>query len=564
MTNIGIAQLVAYCAIILPLAIFFGNYIANVFSCKNTFASKLLQPIERIIYKICAIDAAKEQDWKSYAVSMLSFSVIGLVFLFGILKLQNLLPLNPGNFPALGTSLALNTAVSFTTNTNWQAYSGESTMSYFSQMLGLNVQNFLSAATGVALLIALVRGIARSNANTIGNFYVDLTRSILYIFLPLAIIGAILLVSQGVPQNFSNYVEVQTLEGGTQIIPQGPVASQVAIKQIGTNGGGFFGANAAHPYENPTPFSNLLQLIFMLLIPIALTRTYGKMVGDTKQGWTIFASMAVLFVIGLTIVSITETNANPALAQYGITDGANSLEGKEVRFGVPASVFWSVATTATSSGSVNSMHDSFMPLSGLVQMTNIMFGAVVFGGAGSGLYGMIIFVIVTVFIAGLMVGRTPEYMGKKIESREIKLAIVAILTIPLGVLGIGGISILVPEGAASIQAEGAHGLSQFLYAHASAIGNNGSAFAGFNANTEYHNIALALEMLIGRFFYIIPMLGIAGSLARKQILPMSNGTFPTHGLQFVGLLVGVVFVVDGLTFFPVLILGPGLEHLLMR
>lgn len=560
MPDIGIIQILAYLAIIVPLAILFGNYIAKIYSGEITLISRVIQPVEKGIYKICGINSQNEQSWGSYAISMLVFNFIGFAVLFTMLMLQNLLPLNHNNFVGLNAALAFNTAVSFVTNTNWQAYSGENSMSYFSQMLGFAVQNFLSAATGIALVIALIRAISRKGMSVIGNFYVDLTRSILYIFLPLAIIGAMLLVWQGVPQNFSDYINAETLEGENQVIPQGPVASQVAIKQIGTNGGGFFATNSAHPYENPTPFSNLLQIIFMMLIPVALTRTYGKMVNDTRQGWTIFAAMAILFVVGLIITANMESNINPILNQYGIT---SNLEGKEVRFGVAGSVFWSVATTATSNGSVNAMHDSFMPLSGMVQLVNIMLGEVIFGGVGSGLYGMMIFVIVTVFIAGLMVGRTPEYMGKKIEAREIKLAIIAMLTMPVGVLGIGAISILLPEGAASIQESGAHGLTEFLYAHASATANNGSAFGGFNANTTYHNIALGIEMLIGRFFFIIPMLAIAGSLVRKHPVPVSSGTFPTHGMQFIGLLVGVVLIVGGLTFFPVLVLGPVLEHLLM-
>jgi len=560
MTNIGLFQLVAYCVIVLPLSVLFGSYIANVFSGNNTLLSKLLQPIENSIYKICGIDSKTEQGWVAYATAMLVFNFVGFAALFAGLILQNLLPLNPRSFSGVEVALAFNTAVSFVTNTNWQAYSGESTMSYFSQMTGLTVQNFLSAATGLALVIALIRAIIRSGVNTIGNFYVDLTRSVLYILLPLAVVGAILLVSQGVPQNLNNYADVQTIEGASQVIPQGPVASQVAIKQIGTNGGGFFGTNSAHPYENPNPISNLLQIVFMLLIPVALPFAYGKMVNDKRQGWSIFAAMAVLFVVGLGVSYHMENKLNPAFAPYGIT---SNMEGKEVRFGVPASSFWSVATTATSSGSVNSVHDSFMPMSGMVQIVNIMLGEVVFGGVGSGLYGMMIFIIVTVFIAGLMVGRTPEYMGKKIEAREIKLAILAMLTVPVGVLGMGAVSILVPEGVASISASGPHGLTQFLYAHASATGNNGSSFSGFNGNTTYHNIALAIEMIIGRFLYIIPMLGIAGSLVKKHPVPSSSGTFPTHGLQFVGLLVGIVVIVGGLTFFPVLVIGPGLEHLLM-
>lgn len=559
MTNYGIIQIVAYLAIIFPLAVFFGNYVAKVFSGEVTILSKFLQPIENTVYKFCDINK-DEQDWKKYLASLLIFNFLGIIFLFLILKFQNFLPLNAKNFPGLETSLALNTAISFVTNTNWQAYSGESTLSYFSQMVGLTVQNFLSAATGIAVLIALIRGIARSNGATLGNFYVDLVRGVIYIFLPLAIVASVILISQGVPQNLNNYTDVITIEGAAQTVPQGPVASQVAIKQIGTNGGGFFGTNSAHPYENPTPFSNLLQVILMLLIPIALTRTYGKMVGDTKQGWTIFAAMTILFVVGVIIASVQEIKANPGFEQYGI---AANMEGKEVRFGITDSVFWSVATTATSNGSVNSMHDSFAPLSSLVQLANIMLGEVIFGGVGSGLYGMLIFVILTVFIAGLMVGRTPEYMGKKIESREIKLAILAMLTLPVGVLGIGAISILLPEGVASITAPGAHGLSQFLYAHASSSANNGSSFAGFNANTTYHNLVLGLEMLIGRFLFIIPVLGIAGSMVKKQILPSSKGTFPTHGLQFTLLLIGVVIIVGGLTFFPVLVLGPGLEALMV-
>lgn len=561
MSVFGAIQSLAFCAITLPLALLFGNYIAKIFSFHDCRIIKAFLPFERLIYRICGIDDKKEQSWREYGLALFIFNLIGLVFLFIILKLQNFLPLNPNNFPGMGTALAFNTAVSFVTNTNWQAYNGENTLSYFSQMVGLNVQNFLSAATGMAVAIALMRAIARSGVATIGNFYVDLTRSILYIFLPIAIISALLLIWQGVPQNFSDYISVTTIEGEKQLIPQGPVASQEAIKQLGTNGGGFFGANSAHPYENPTPISNLLQVILMLLIPVALTRTYGKMVNDTRQGWTIFAVMALIFIAGLFIVGKTEATVNPVLAGYGLSE---NMEGKELRFGVAASSFWSVATTATASGSVNSMHDSFMPLSGMVQLVNIVLGEVIFGGVGSGLYGMMIFVIITVFIAGLMVGRTPEYLGKKIEAREIKLAMLAMLMAPIGVLVVGAISSFVSAGAVSIQETGPHGLTELLYAHASATGNNGSAFAGFNANTNYHNIALGIAMLIGRFLFIIPVLGIAGSLVAKQKIPESNGTFPTHGMQFALLLAGIILIIGGLTFFPVLVLGPVLEQVSLR
>jgi K+-transporting ATPase ATPase A chain len=468
-----------------------------------------------------------------------------------------MLPFNPQGLAAVPPDLAFNSTVSFVTNTNWQSYGGESTMSYFSQMAGLTTQNFVSAATGMAVAVAVIRGFALKTGGSIGNFWVDMTRATLYVLLPLAIVVALFLVAQGVPQTLASYVDATTVEGAKQSIAVGPAASQIAIKQLGTNGGGFFNANSAHPFENPTPLSNLIEVLSILLIPAAFCFTYGKMVGDKRQGRAIFAAMFVLFLIGLAATYAAEMRPNPLLA--GLIDGAN-MEGKEVRFGLANSVLWSIATTVASNGSVNAMHDSFQPLAGLVQMLNMQLGEIIFGGVGSGLYGMLLYVVLTVFLAGLMVGRTPEYLGKKIEGREVKLAVLAFLSVPLGVLVLGALSVVLPVGAASVQDAGPHGLSEILYAYSSATGNNGSAFGGFTGNTPYQNRMLGLCMLIGRFAFIVPLLAIAGSLAMKTPAPPSAGTFPTHGPLFVTLLMVTILILGALTFLPVLALGPIAEH----
>ncbi|MEO5375504.1 MAG: potassium-transporting ATPase subunit KdpA [Alphaproteobacteria bacterium] len=547
MIAVGMLQVLVYLLLVLALTPFLGGYLARVLSGERILLDRVLGPVERGIYRISGIDPAREQHWLAFAASLLAFNLVSVLVLYGLLRVQHLLPLNPQGLPQVPPELAFNTAISFVTNTNWQAYGGESTLSYFSQMVGLGVQNFASAATGMAVAAALARGFSRRAARTVGHFHVDLVRSVLYVLLPLSLVVAGLLVWQGVPQNFDPYVTADTLEGGRQVIAQGPVASQVAIKQLGTNGGGFFNVNSAHPYENPTPLANFVEMLTILLIPAALVVAFGRMVGDRRQGWAIFAAMAVMLTIGILVASWAES--------------AGSLEGKEVRFGTAASALWAVATTAASNGSVNAMHDSFTPLGGMVALVNMLLGEVVFGGVGVGLTGMLVFVMLTVFIAGLMVGRTPEYLGKKIEAREVKLAVIAIIAFPLLLLGFAALAVTVPQGVAGITAPGPHGLSQTLYAYASAVGNNGSAFAGFNANTLYHDTAIGLAILFGRYAALIPVLAIAGGLVAKGTVPPSAGTFPTHGVLFVVLLVAVVVVVGGLTFFPVLALGPIAEHL---
>lgn len=553
----GILQILIYLAFITALTPVLGGYMAAVFEGRTRW----LGPVERAVYRLCGVEEGREQHWTAYALSLLAFNLVGALALFGLQRLQGMLPLNPAEMAAVPPDLALNTAISFMTNTNWQSYGGESTMSTLTQMAGLTVQNFVSAATGIAVLVALIRGFARANARGIGNFYVDLVRATLYVLLPLSVLFALFLVWQGVPQNFSPYTSATTLEGANQIIAQGPVASQVAIKQLGSNGGGFFNANSAHPFENPTPLTNFVEMTLLLLLAAALTNTFGRMVKDQRQGWVIFAAMGLMLVVGLGVTYWAEAQANPAMVAAGMDASMGNMEGKEVRLGIANSAIWASATTAASNGSVNSMHDSFMPLGGLVPMVNILLGEVIFGGVGAGLYGMLIFVVVAVFIAGLMVGRTPEYLGKKIEAREVKLAMLAILVFPYCVLGLGAISLLAAPG--SIQDGGPHGLSEVLYAYASATGNNGSAFAGWTGNTLLNNSLQALAMFLGRFVVIIPALAIAGAVAAKKIVPASAGTFPTHGWLFVTLLVGVIVVVGGLTFFPVLALGPVVEHLLL-
>ncbi|RFA30168.1 potassium-transporting ATPase subunit KdpA [Alkalilimnicola ehrlichii] len=562
MSTSDFLQIALFIGVLLALTPFVGGYMARVYSGERTFLTPLMSPLERGIYRLCGVDPQAQQRWTGYAVAMLAFNACGFLLLFLILRLQGYLPFNPEGIPGMSADLAFNTAVSFTTNTNWQAYSGESGLSYLSQMMGLTTQNFVSAATGMAVLVALIRGLVRRDG-TVGSFPVDLVRTLLYILLPLSLLAAIVLVAEGVPQNLSAYVPATTVEGAQQTIAQGPAASQIAIKQLGTNGGGFFGVNSAHPLENPTPISNFLEMVFILLIPMALVYTFGKMVKDRRQGLAIFAAMGVLYLAGLFTVYFAEQNVHPELAAAGIETSAGNMEGKETRFGVVNSVLWAQSTTAASNGSVNSMHDSFTPLGGMIPMFNMMLGEVVFGGVGAGLYGMLIFVVLTVFIAGLMVGRTPEYLGKKIEAKEVTLALIAIFTLPLGIVAFSAVGSVLPVAAASIQEVGPHGLSEILYAYSSATGNNGSAFAGFGADTPYHNTMLGIAMLVGRFFMILPVLAIAGSLAAKQPVAASAGTFPTHGPLFVTLLVAVVLIVGGLTFFPALALGPIAEHLAM-
>ncbi|MDA8231619.1 MAG: potassium-transporting ATPase subunit KdpA [Magnetospirillum sp.] len=569
MTAAGILQILLFCAAVTAGAIPLGAYMARVYSGERTWLSPLLRPVERAIYKICFIRPETEQHWTAYAFALLAFNLVGLLVLYAVMRVQAFLPFDPAGQSAVAPDLAWNTAVSFATNTNWQNYAGESTLSYLTQMVGMTVHNFTSAATGMAVLVALIRGFTRRQARTVGNFYVDAVRSIIHILLPASALMALFLVWQGVPQNLDAYTAATTLEGATQVIAQGPVASQEAIKMLGTNGGGFFNANSAHPFENPTAFSNFVEMAAILLIPAGLVFSFGRMVADTRQGRALFLAMGILLVAGIAVCYQAEAVGNPALSRLGldVTAGDNApggnMEGKEVRFGIANSALWATATTAASNGSVNSMLDSYTPIGGMVPMVNMMLGEVVFGGTGSGLHGMIVFVILAVFIAGLMVGRTPEYLGKKIEAREVKLAVLCILIFPLAILSLGGLSMVLPAGLAGMSAPGPHGLSEVLYAFTSAAANNGSAFAGLSGNTPYYNSTLGVAMLIGRFLVIVPTLAIAGSLAAKKIVPPSAGTFPTHGGLFVGLLIAVILVVGGLTFFPVLALGPIVEHLLL-
>jgi potassium-transporting ATPase potassium-binding subunit len=563
MTLNGWLQIGLYCLSILLVAKPLGLYMANLFEGERTVLSPLLQPIERGIYRLCGVSPGEEQHWKTYTIAMLGFSAAGFLLLYALLRLQAVLPLDPQVLAAPGPDLSFNTAVSFVTNTNWQSYGGETTLSYLTQMLGLTVQNFVSAATGIALLLALIRGFARRSARTVGNFWVDLTRAVLYLLLPLSILVGLFLVWQGVPQNLAAYTHAIGLDGIRQSIAQGPVASQEAIKMLGTNGGGFFNVNSAHPFENPTGLSDFVELWAILAISGALTYTFGHMVGDTRQGWAIFAVMGILFLAGISTVYWSESQGNAAVAAAHIAQAGN-MEGKEVRFGVADSALWATATTDASNGSVNAMHDSFTPLGGLVLLANMELGEIVFGGVGSGLYGMLLFAILAIFIAGLMVGRTPEYLGKKIEAREMKMAMLAILILPLSILGFSALAAVTKAGLAGPLNAGPHGFSEILYAFSSATGNNGSAFAGISANAPFYNVTLGLAMLIGRFLFIVPMMAVAGALAAKKIVPASAGTLPTHDGLFVGLLIAVILIVGGLTFFPALALGPIVEHLAMR
>ena len=516
------------------------------------------------MYRLSGVNEAQEQHWVTYAVAMLAFSFAGFVVLYALQRLQAILPLNPQHLDAVSPDLAFNTAVSFMTNTNWQSYVPETTLGYLVQMAGLTVHNFVSAATGVALAIALIRGFTRRSSRTVGNFWVDMTRCTLYVLLPVCIVVGMVMVWQGVPQNLSAYTEATTLEGAKQVIAQGPVASQEAIKMLGTNGGGFFNANSAHPFENPTALTNLIQMLLIFAIGAALTNVFGRMAGDQRQGWAIFAVMFVLFLAGAATLYGSEAAGNTLLVHLPVDHLAGNMEGKEVRFGIANSALFATITTDASCGAVNTMHDSLTPLGGMIPMLNIMLGEIIFGGVGSGLYGMLLFVIVAMFVAGLMVGRTPEYLGKKLEAKEVKMAMLAILILPLSILGFSAVAVVIQPGLSSLANAGPHGFSEALYAYVSATGNNGSAFAGLSANTPYWNATLGLAMFIGRFLMIIPMLAIAGSLAAKKIVPASLGTFPTHGGLFVGLVVGVILITGGLTFLPSLALGPVVEQLSMH
>ncbi len=578
----GWLQIFLFIASVLLLAKPMGSYMTRVFERRRTTLDPLLVPCERLLYRVTGVRAEEEMRWTEYIVAMLTFSTSTLILTYLVERLQSLLPLNPQHLPGVEPALALNTAISFTTNTNWQAYTPEATMSYLTQMLGLATHNFWSAAVGMALAIAFIRGIARREMKTLGNFWVDLTRGTLWILLPISILLALALVSQGVVQNFRPYdvaklVEVQKVTGTdgkssavtTQTIAQGPVASQEAIKMLGTNGGGFFNANSAHPFENPTPLSNYLQMIAIFLLPAGLAITLGQMVGSPKHGWAVLAAMVVLWFAGTAICYWAEAQANPLLRgvdqRVSLTQAGGNMEGKEVRFGIANSALFATVTTDASCGAVNGMHDSFMPLGGMVPMTNILLGEVVFGGVGAGMYGMLVFVIMAVFIAGLMVGRTPEYLGKKIEAYDVQMAMLYLLIFPLIILGFAAVSVLMPNlGLSSLTNHGPHGLSEILYAYTSATGNNGSAFAGLNANTHWYNYSIATAMFFGRFMMIVPMLAIAGNLAGKKIVPASVGTFPVTTPLFTVLLTGVILIVGALTFFPVLSLGPILEHLLLR
>jgi potassium-transporting ATPase potassium-binding subunit len=562
MTVIGWIQILLYCAIVIALVKPLGLYMTRVFNGERTFLSPILRPVEAGLYWIGGVDEKREQHWLTYSVAMLLFHVGGFLIIYLLMRLQAVLPFNPAEQSAVAEDLSFNTAISFITNTNWQNYGGESTLSYLVQMLGLTHQNFLSAATGIALAVALIRGFSRSSMRTIGNFWVDVTRCTLYVLLPICVVYTLFLVWQGIPQTLGAYVDATTLEGTRQTIAVGPVASQIAIKMLGTNGGGFFNANAAHPFENPTALSNFVQMISIFALGAALTNVFGRMVGNQRQGWAILAVMGVLFISGVAVTYWAEAGGTTALHALGLTGG--NMEGKEVRFGIVASSLFAVVTTAASCGAVNAMHDSFTALGGMIPLINMQLGEIIVGGVGAGLYGMLIFVVISIFVAGLMVGRTPEYVGKKIEAREVKMAMLAILVLPLMYLGWTAVAVVFPPAVASMANAGPHGFTEVLYAYTSATGNNGSAFAGLTGNTFFYNLTLASAMFVGRFFMIIPAMALAGSLAGKKSIPPSAGTLPTTGGLFVGLVVGVVLIIGGLTFFPALALGPIVEHLAMN
>jgi potassium-transporting ATPase potassium-binding subunit len=559
MTVIGWIQILLYCAIIVAITPVLGAYMTRVFTGERTFLTPVLRPVERAIYNVAGLDERQEQHAVTYTVGMLLFHLGGLFIIYALMRLQAFLPFNPADQSAVSEDLSFNTAVSFITNTNWQNYGGESTLSYLVQMLGLTHQNYLSAATGIVLAVALIRGFARHSVRTVGSFWVDVTRCTLYILLPICIPYALLLVWQGIPQTLGPYVDATTLEGAKQAIAVGPVASQIAIKMLGTNGGGFFNANAAHPFENPTALSNYVQIISIFALGAALTNVFGRMVGNQKQGWAILAVMGVLFIAGVIACYAAEAHGNDALNALGLNGG--NMEGKETRFGIAASSLFAVITTDASCGAVNAMHDSFTALGGMIPLINIQLGEIIVGGVGSGMYGMLLFVIISIFVAGLMVGRTPEYVGKKIEAKEVKMAMLAILILPLMYLGWTAVAMMVPSAVASMNNPGPHGFTEVLYAYTSMDGNNGSAFAGLNGNTLFYNLSGAMAMAVGRFWMIIPTMIIAGSLASKKLVPASAGTFPTTGGLFVGLVVGVIVIVGGLTFFPALALGPIVEQL---
>ncbi len=565
----GLALFAAVFVVVVLLTKPLGVYMARVFEGERTFLAPVLRPVERVIYRVCGVDPTVEQSWVGYAVGMLLFSLVGMALLYAIQRLQQVLPLNPQGLGPLSTDLAFGEAASFTTNTNWQSYVPETTVSYFTQMAGYTVHNFLSAATGMAIAIALTRGLARRSAKTIGNFWVDLTRATLYVLLPISIVFALVLVFQGVPQTFAGYASATTVEGATQTIALGPVASQEIIKELGTNGGGFFNGNSAHPFENPNFLTNFIEMVAILAISAGLTYTFGRIVGDQRQGWALFAAMAALFAIGYVVALVPEQAGNPLIAGLGAdqtasaTQAGGNFEGIETRFGTAAGVLWAVVTTVTSCGAVNAMHDSFIPISGMVPLVNIQLGEVVFGGVGAGLYGILVYAMLAVFIAGLMVGRTPEYLGKKIESYEMKMVMLVVLVLALDILGFTALASITDAGLAGILNPGPHGLSEMLYGFTSATGNNGSAFAGLSANTVFYNTAQGIAELIGRFLMIVPILAIAGSMAAKKRVPPGLGTLPTHGGLFVGLLDGTILIVGALTFFPALALGPIVEQLLL-
>ena len=563
-------QIAVFVAVLLLLTRPMGAYMSRVFGREKTLLDPALRPIENAVYRVCGVDPDREMKWTTYTSTMLIFSIVCILVLYLVLRLQNIHPWNAANAPSMSPYLAFNTAVSFVSNTNWQAYAGESAASYFTQMVGLTWQNFISAGVGLALAIAFIRALSRQSVEEIGNFWVDLTRACLWVLLPLSVLLGLVFVSQGVIQNLSPYVHATTVEGVKQVIAQGPVASQEAIKMVGTNGGGFFNANSSHPYENPTPLTNFLQVLAIFIIPAGLTYTFGRFVGNQKQGWAIFGAMLVLFVAGVSSIYWAELSGNPILSHIGVdqtasfTQSGGNMEGKEVRFGISGSALFATATTDASCGAVNSMFDSYTPLGGGIAMLNIALGEIIFGGVGSGLLGMLVFAILAVFIAGLMVGRTPEYLGKKIEPKEMKMAMLAILVVAASILGFSAVASITHSGLAGRLNAGPHGLTEILYAATSASGNNGSAFAGLSANTPFYNTILGIAMLIGRFLFIVPIMAIAGSLVKKKRVPESSGTFPTTGGMFVGLLVGVILIVGALTFFPAYALGPVVEHLLMH
>jgi potassium-transporting ATPase potassium-binding subunit len=561
MTINGWIQIAIFCAIFVALVKPLGWYMTAVFNGERTFLSPILRPVEIGLYRLGGVDEKREQNWLTYTVAMLFFHVGGFLILYALMRLQGFLPFNPQGMTAVPEYLTFNTAISFITNTNWQNYGGESTLSYLVQMLGLTHQNFLSAATGIVLAVVLIRGFARASVHTIGNFWVDITRCTLYILIPICVPFALFLVWQGMPQTLGAYVDATTLEGAKQTIAVGPVASQIAIKMLGTNGGGFFNANAAHPFENPTALSNLIQMVSIFAIGAALTNVFGRMVGNQRQGWAILAVMGFLFLTGVVVCYWAEAAGNPNFASLGLNPA--NMEGKEVRFGIPLSALFAVITTDASCGAVNAMHDSFTALGGMVPLINIQLGEIIIGGVGAGMYGMLLFVIISVFVAGLMVGRTPEYVGKKIEAKEVKMAMLAILVLPLMYLGWTAVATVLPSAVASIANPGPHGFSEILYLFTSSTGNNGSAFGGITGNTPFYNTTGGVAMFVGRFFMIIPAMAIAGALAAKKSVPPSAGTFPTDGGLFVGLVVGVIVIVGGLTFFPALALGPIVEQLAM-